>query len=43
MGGAVLAEIHLDYEIPGGIQLVQLLFRFSYENFRIFFQELCGD
>ena len=42
MGGAVLAEIHLDYEIPGGIELVKHFYRFFHENFKIIFQDFVG-
>ena len=39
LGGAVLAKIHMDYKIPGGIVLKKYLYRFFPNIFKNILQD----
>jgi len=43
MGGATLAEIHMDNNLPGGIEIDKHLYRFLPEFFKIIIHKICGD
>lgn len=43
MGGTTLVEIHMDNNVPGGIEFGKHFYRFLPEFFKIIFHRICGD